>query len=109
VALSECFVESDGDRPVIVVRGEIDSSNVADLRECIDGVLHEGHLIVVIDLAGLEYVDSAGLNVLAGTLRRMRDAGGELWLRSPSRWTRRLLEVSGLLTRFKIIDGDEPT
>jgi anti-anti-sigma factor len=47
-------------------------------------------------MADLEFIDSSGLSVLVAGLKRLRDSGGDLTLRSVPDQTRRVLEVSGL-------------
>jgi anti-sigma B factor antagonist len=55
---------------------------------------------IVIDLAGVSFIDSRGL----GTLLAAHDEGG-LTLSRPSSYVLRLLEVTGLLTEFCIVGG----
>jgi anti-anti-sigma factor len=54
----------DAGNPVLAVTGEIDMSNSADLADALDAVLRHGVRPVLVDLSGVEYLDSAGLTVL---------------------------------------------
>nr|MDQ3643802.1 STAS domain-containing protein [Actinomycetota bacterium] len=53
-------------------------------------------------LSGLAFIDSSGLSVLATGLNRLRAAGGDLALRSPSPATMKALEITGLTSVFAI-------
>jgi len=101
--LLDCWVSGGAAVPVVTVRGEVDVYTVEDLRTCLDAAVATGSGEIVIDLAGLEYIDSAGLGVLVSTLRRLRHAGGDLVLRAPTAGTFRLLEIAGLADRFRIV------
>jgi anti-sigma B factor antagonist len=58
--------------------GELDSYTAPDLRDAFAGVTESGHRIVVVDMAGLSYIDSTGLGVLVAALKRLREQRGEL-------------------------------
>jgi anti-sigma B factor antagonist len=79
----------------ITVTGEVDSSSAPVLREHIDALL-EGQLSeLTIDLAGVTFLDSAGLCVLAAAHRRV---GTDVTLRvlASSRAVIRPLQITGL-------------
>src|SRR2546430_1179795 len=101
--LLDCWVTEDRAAPVVTVRGEVDVYTVEELRAALDAAVATGSGEIIIDLAGLEYIDSAGLGVLVTTLRRLQQAGGDLVLQAPSAGTFRLLEISGLADRFRIV------
>ena len=69
-------------RGVDVVRmtGEVDLYTAPDLKVTIYEVLDSGANDIILDMTGLEFMDSAGLGVLVGTLKRVRSAGGSLYL-----------------------------
>jgi anti-sigma B factor antagonist len=55
---------------------------------------------IVVDCAGVAFMDSSGLNALLTALRRQEDGGGELRLRDPSPAVARLLGLTGLEDHF---------
>ena len=95
--------------PVVKVAGEVDIETSPVLEERLRSVLDQGHSSVVIDLAGVTFLDSTGLSVLIGGLRRCQDGGGELHLASPRPNVRKVLEVTGLIGTFHVEAGDEKT
>ena len=75
------------------VSGEIDAHTAPDVAAAI-ATSAGGRL--VIDLSGVEFVDSSGLRVLIDAHQRLQEAGGSLTIDSPSPAVRRLLEISGV-------------
>jgi len=82
--------------------GELDSYTAPDLRDAFAGVTESGHRIVVVDMAGLSYIDSTGLGVLVAALKRLRDQRGELRLRNLTEQAHTVFEITGLLSVFTI-------
>ncbi|MFP5373051.1 MAG: STAS domain-containing protein [Actinomycetes bacterium] len=79
----------------VTVAGEIDSSSAPLLREQLDTLFDSPLRELTIDLAGVTFLDSAGLCVLAAAHRR---AGSETALRvlASSRAVIRPLQITGL-------------
>jgi anti-sigma B factor antagonist len=86
----------DDGQAVLDVRQEVDLLTAPELEAILRAVLERGHRNVVLDLAALEFIDAAGLGVIAQAATRLRSAGGELTVRSPDAFRRRLLELTRL-------------
>ncbi len=87
-------LESDGE-VVLRLCGDIDmlsAPNFASAALRLGGA----DTRIVFDMAGVTFMDSAGLSVLAGTMRRLERTGGSLCLRGVSRQVRQILRISGL-------------
>ena len=82
-----------GDATVIYVRGEIDIATCGRLRDVIEPHLGPRQS-VVLDLSGVEFIDSSGLHVLEQARGTLTADGGSLILRNPSEAARRLLTVT---------------
>jgi len=78
---------------VIHVRGEIDMGTCERLRDAIEPHLGPKQTIVL-DLSGVEFMDSSSLHVLEQARGTLTTDGGSLILRNPSRAARRLLTVT---------------
>lgn len=87
---------------VVGLRGELDLRTAADLRELLLDLTSTGHHHILLDLSDLAFIDSAGLGVLIGGLRRARDHGGDLELAAPSPAVRLVLDVGGLSGVFQV-------
>lgn len=91
------FTISDAsDPPVMTVRGEVDLASAPKLAAALSELIGRGHSLVALDLEAVEFIDSTGLGVLVGSVRRLRDEGGDLILRAASPAVTRILEMTGL-------------
>ena len=81
--------------PVIILSGEADVSNAAQLREVITAQLASGTLYLTIDAAELSFADSMSIGVLAGAARTLRGLGGALVLLHPQKSLIRTLTLLG--------------
>jgi anti-anti-sigma factor len=75
----------------------VDILTAPDLGAIVDALVDRGHLLVVLDLAALDFMDASGLRVIAGAARRLEPLGGKLTIRHPSALVRRLLDITGLV------------
>jgi anti-sigma B factor antagonist len=97
-------VEHGDAATLVVLRGDLDLATAPELRECLVEVIDESARIVV-DLEAVDFLDSAGLGILVGGLKRARSRGGELELVSSSREVLKPLELTGLDRVFTIHPG----
>jgi anti-anti-sigma factor len=77
---------------VIYIQGEIDMSTAERLRDVIEPLMGPDQTIVL-DLAGVDFMDSSCLNVLAQARGTLTADGGSLILRNPSTAARRVLSI----------------
>jgi anti-sigma B factor antagonist len=98
--------DSDG-VAVVDVRGEVDVYTAPRLREELHHCLDGGKNKIVVNLADVAYMDSSGLGVLIGALKRAREEKGDLVVAAPNARISRILEVTGLSKIFNVRDGVE--
>ena len=89
---------------LVVLRGDLDLSTASELRECLVKVIDEGARIVI-DMEAVDFLDSAGLGILVGGLKRARTHGGELELVCTGQDVLKPLEITGLDRVFTIHSG----
>lgn len=87
---------------VLDVNGEVDLYTSPQLRDAIDREVGEGTSRVVVDLTGVTFMDSSGLGVLVGSLKRSRERGGELALVCTEGSVLKVLTITGLDRVFPI-------
>jgi anti-sigma B factor antagonist len=97
-------VESAEAATLVVLRGDLDIATAPELRECLVKVIGEGTRIVI-DLEAVDFLDSAGLGILVGGLKRARTRGGEVELVCSSHDVLKPLEITGLDRVFTIHPG----
>lgn len=95
---------------VVRVSGEVDIQTSSILDNQLQQVLGDGAVSIVVDLAGVAFLDSTGLSVLVAGLKRCQAAGGTLQVVSPRPHVRRVFEVTGLTDVFQmeVPDADGP-
>ena len=62
---------------VLAVSGEVDVATAPRLREQLVQLVNQGSHHLVVDLEGVDFLDSTGLGVLVGALKRVRLQDGE--------------------------------
>jgi anti-sigma B factor antagonist len=92
----------EGDRTVISVIGEIDVYTAPSLRERLNELVASGHYNLVVDLEGVEFLDSTGLGVLVGGLKRVRSHDGTLRLVCAQEKILKVFRITGLTKVFPI-------
>jgi anti-sigma B factor antagonist len=85
-----------GAEVVLAVRGEIDVVTVPELTTCLDAASGSGTRSVVVDLAKVDFIGSAGLVEVSRATRSLETLGGEPSIRSPSATVRRILAALGM-------------
>jgi anti-sigma B factor antagonist len=98
----ELIVSSDETTHEVRLLGELDLSTADLLRNELSRLATGGATLVTLDLADLTFIDSTGLSALIAGLKRLRQQGGDMALRSPTAATRKVLEITGLTEIFSI-------
>jgi anti-sigma B factor antagonist len=101
VDLSFEVTERNG-HAVLRVEGEVDVASAAQLREQLIQLIDLGYQQVVVDLDDTRFLDSTGLGVLVGGLKRLRNREGELALVCTQRGLLNAFEITGLAEVFHI-------
>lgn len=81
---------------VLGVAGEVDVDSGPVLQARIAGLLNSGRHRLVVDLGGVDFLDSTGLAALVAGLNRARELGGSLTLACPQERLVRRLRLTGL-------------
>jgi anti-sigma B factor antagonist len=86
-----------GPTTTVALVGELDPATAPQLDDQVQQILTDESVSrIVLDLAGLTFLDSSGLRVFVTAREALRARGGELALSNPSTNTQRLLDITGL-------------
>ena len=94
----------EGDRTVIDVGGEIDVYTAPRLRELLIDLVNNGFYQLVVNMEKVEFLDSTGLGVLVGGLKRVRAHDGSLDLVCTQERILKIFRITGLTKVFGIHD-----
>jgi anti-sigma B factor antagonist len=103
------FVETKqlNGQTIVRLKGELDLSNVDYLQDQLAAAV-ETAPDVVVELAGLQYLDSQGLRLIKHLSDKAHDCGGKLVVVAPPEsFARQVLEMSNLNAYVTIRDGLE--
>jgi len=92
---------------VIDLRGEVDAFTAPKLKQEMIDQIEGGSSRLAINLADVKYLDSTGLGVLIGGLKRTRDKNGELVLICPNVRIMRIFEITGLSRIFEMFQTEQ--
>jgi anti-sigma B factor antagonist len=95
---------TQGDVTVLDVGGEVDVYTAPKLREKLVELVSDGHYNIVVDMTKVEFLDSTGLGVLVGGLKRVRSHNGALELVCNQERILKIFRITGLTKVFPIHD-----
>ena len=95
-------VRKEDDQSVLEVAGEIDVYTAPKLREQLIELVSDGSYHIVVDLEKVDFLDSTGLGVLVGGLKRVRNHDGSLQLVCTQEKILKIFRITGLTKVFPI-------
>jgi anti-sigma B factor antagonist len=93
---------TEGDRTIVSVGGEIDVYTAPKLREQLIDLVAAGNYHLVVDMEHVDFLDSTGLGVLVGGLKRVRAHDGSLELVCSQDRILKIFRITGLTKVFAI-------
>ncbi|MDD5448036.1 MAG: STAS domain-containing protein [Actinomycetota bacterium] len=103
----ELSTEDIGEHRLIKLGGEVDIYTAPMLREAIVDAIDKGHYKVAVSLDDVDFLDSTGLGVLMGGLRRIKQHDGELEIVCSKEDILRIFKITGLNKVFKMYEHPE--
>jgi anti-anti-sigma factor len=95
-------VRHENDVTVVAVSGSVDALTAAEMAGVIVNLIAGGHVNIVVDLTGLEFMSSAGLRTLLGAVKETRTNGGDLRIASSNPGIDKVLKMSGFHNIAKV-------
>jgi anti-anti-sigma factor len=88
----------------VVLTGELDITTYADAEKQVTDVEQAAPALLIIDLAGLQFVDSTGVRLILAADQRAREQSRRLAIRLGDGLARRVFAALGLLDKFDVLD-----
>jgi len=92
------------DSAVLSLQGEVDVSNCELVKQAAAALLAENVTRLVVDLSGTEYLDSAGLGILVGLLKRVNESALTLVIAGARPQVKRVFVITKLNQVFTMRD-----
>jgi anti-sigma B factor antagonist len=99
--------KAPGDRYVVDLSGEIDVYTSPKVKDAVGELIDRGVYYLVINLEKVRYIDSTGLGVLIGGLKRVREHGGSVNLVCTNPQIKKIFDITGLVKIFGIFESEE--
>ena len=82
--------------------GELDVSTADELKKELHKLVDEKNIDMRLNLENLDYIDSTGLGVIIGILKRLKIESKEVYIEKPKNNVRKILSITGLDKIFKL-------
>jgi anti-sigma B factor antagonist len=93
---------ADDGHTVFILSGRLDAGHAASLKDVLKETIDTGTVRLVVDMAAVPFIDSAGLSALVFGLKHARRAGGDLALSGVPPQTLTVLSLTMLDKVFSI-------
>ncbi len=90
---------------ILDVEGEIDVYTAPQFKEAVNKVIADGQKHLIINMAGITYMDSSGFGTLLSATKKLRPQGGTVNLVQCNRAIDRILKITRLNTVFATYDS----
>lgn len=98
----ELSVSGHGGHTVVALCGELDLADAPAVASHLIAAVAAYGPSIIVDLAGLKFIDCCGLGVLVRVQKWARESGGDMCLVAPRPRVRRVLETTGLIGVFSV-------
>ncbi|MBN2355431.1 STAS domain-containing protein [candidate division KSB1 bacterium] len=99
--------EKQSDILILNIAGRIDANTSPALEQKMAEVVDRGEKYIVIDLAEVDYISSAGLRVFFSYLQKLNEVEGKLCYSGASEKIEELLDIVGFLSVFSLFKTKE--
>ena len=92
---------------LVDVDGEVDLYTGPLVRNCVQGLIDQGHYSLIVDLQDERYIDSTGLGIFMEALGQIQEKNGRIVILCANDRVLRIFRLIGLLERFSIYATEE--
>lgn len=96
-----------GKANIIKLAGRLDAESASKFTAACESCVDNGALYLVLDLAELQYISSAGLGSIMRAAKKLQDLGGSVALCGVKGLVKEVFVVTNLLPLFKVFDSPD--
>ncbi|MCL2035999.1 MAG: STAS domain-containing protein [Oscillospiraceae bacterium] len=90
-------IKNTGEHVTADIKGDIDHHNAANIRSEIDAVLENSTpRVLILDFAGVKFMDSSGIGLILGRKRVLDGFGGKLFIKNAVGHAEKIIKMAGL-------------
>lgn len=96
-------VKQENQELTVFLRGELDHHEASRVKDTIDMLLVKAPVrMLILDMAGVTFMDSSGIGLIVGRYNRIRSFGGKMQIKNASSALLKILKMSGIEQLMKI-------
>jgi anti-sigma B factor antagonist len=106
-SMFQCHRSVENDVVLLVLEGKLNALTATELRETIQELVQQNDARTLLDLSGLELIDSSGVGALVSLIKRSRHNGGVIKLVGVQGQPKEIFKLLNLHQAFSIYDSKE--
>ncbi len=91
---------------IVYLKGYLDAHTAPEFEKALQDLVDDNRVHIVVNLAQLNYISSAGLGVFMGFIEDIRNKGGDIKLAEPSEKVFRVFDLLGFPVLYEIFDKE---
>jgi anti-sigma B factor antagonist len=99
--------EKIGGVDVLKLEGRLDASSAKIMKEKVNALTKQNRTSLVVDMKGVDFIDSTGLGTLVASLRSVNKLGGDVKIAALQDQVRAIMELTRLHHIFGIYENSE--
>ncbi|MBF0607133.1 MAG: STAS domain-containing protein [Candidatus Magnetobacterium sp. LHC-1] len=104
----EILTRKNGNITIIAINGRLDSSTAREFTGIIETCIANGELHFIINVSGLVFISSAGLNSFVTLAKKLQEQGGKIIFVAMNERIERIFKLTGFYnTLFNVYDSEE--
>lgn len=89
-------LKDSGDIWIVKLSGELDVSCAMDVKSELEKTLEDKFLDIKLDMSSLEYIDSTGIGVIVGVMKKLKAGGKDIYILNARDNVKKIFKITGL-------------
>ena len=103
----EITMRDVNDVKVVQIEGDLDTGSSPEAQKQLDQLREKGVKKILLDMAKLDFISSAGLRVLLATAQELKQGGGDFRVCSLNEAVKEVFDLSGFSTLLMVLENEE--